>query len=113
MLPLEQQTFVSDSALMGALSLQQCQQLLLQLPENWQLVLTPTPRLVAQFDCDGFVGALAAAEKITQLAETYNHHPELLLTYGNISATWWSHCLNGLHNNDFIMALKTSQSLVH
>lgn len=111
MQPLNEQTFAKTTEDSEVLSPQQCQELLLQLPSNWQLEFIPTPRLVADFDCEGFVGALKAAEKITALAEAEDHHPELVLNYGQIKVTWWSHNLNGLHNNDFIMALRTSKSL--
>lgn len=111
MLPLTEQTFVASTEKRQALSPQECQELLLQLPKGWQLQFVPTPRLVAAFDCEGFVGALSGAKKITALAEAQNHHPELLLNYGKITVTWWSHDLNGLHTNDFIMALRTSKSL--
>ena len=49
------------------------------------------------------------AQAITVLAEQVDHHPALLIEWGKVSVSWWSHDLGGLNINDFIMAAKTQQ----
>ena len=36
-----------------------------------------------------------------------DHHPEIMLEWGKVTVTWWSHKIKGLHRNDFICASKT------
>ena len=38
-----------------------------------------------------------------------DHHPAILLEWGSVRVTWWSHKIKGLHMNDFICAAKTDQ----
>ena len=49
------------------------------------------------------------ANKIADLAEKEDHHPEILIEWGKVTVTWWSHKIKGLHKNDFIAAAKTDQ----
>lgn len=44
--------------------------------------------------------------EIGELAERENHHPNVLLTYGKVVVHLWTHKINGLHENDFILAAK-------
>lgn len=50
---------------------------------------------------------MAFTQKIAVLAEDENHHPAILTEWGKVTVLWWSHKINGLHVNDFIMAAKT------
>ena len=45
--------------------------------------------------------------KVADLAEKEDHHPEIVLEWGKVTVTWWSHKIKGLHKNDFICASKT------
>ena len=45
--------------------------------------------------------------KVADLAEEEDHHPEIILEWGKVTVTWWSHKIRGLHKNDFICASKT------
>jgi 4a-hydroxytetrahydrobiopterin dehydratase len=36
------------------------------------------------------------------------HHLLIVTEWGKVSVQWWIHKIRGLHNNDFIMAAKTS-----
>ncbi|BDM65183.1 putative pterin-4-alpha-carbinolamine dehydratase [Shewanella sp. NFH-SH190041] len=51
--------------------------------------------------------AMAFANQVAELAETEFHHPGILVEWGKVTVTWWSHSIRGLHHNDFIMAAKT------
>ncbi|WKE64118.1 4a-hydroxytetrahydrobiopterin dehydratase [Gallaecimonas kandeliae] len=55
--------------------------------------------------------AWAFANKVAELAEEEFHHPGILLEWGKVTVTWWTHAIGGLHRNDFIMAAKTDQLL--
>ena len=56
-----------------------------------------------------FQTALAFTNSIGEIAEEEGHHPALLTEWGKVTVTWWTHSINGLHHNDFIMAAKSDE----
>ena len=56
-----------------------------------------------------FNAALSFTNQVGALAEQEDHHPALLTEWGQVTVTWWSHKLGGLHRNDLIMAARTDQ----
>ena len=51
--------------------------------------------------------SLAFTQKVAALAEEEDHHPSIILEWGTVEVTWWTHKIGGLHKNDFIAAAKT------
>jgi 4a-hydroxytetrahydrobiopterin dehydratase len=49
--------------------------------------------------------------KVAQLAEEEGHHPVMHVYFGKVIMEYWTHAINGLSENDFIMAYKTDQLL--
>ena len=81
----------------------------LQVPD-WQIVERDgVKRLEHIFKFKNFIQALAFANKVGELAEAEGHHPAILIEWGRVQVTWWTHKIHGLHRNDFIMAAKTDQ----
>jgi 4a-hydroxytetrahydrobiopterin dehydratase len=68
-------------------------------------------RLQKVYKVKNFVAALDAANRIGDAAEAEGHHPSLLVEWGQITVTWWTHKIRGLHRNDVIMAARTDQIL--
>ncbi len=80
-----------------------------QLPD-WSIVeMDNVKRLKRIFSFKNFVDAMAFTQKVATLAEDENHHPAILTEWGKVTVFWWSHKIQGLHVNDFIMAAKTDQ----
>jgi 4a-hydroxytetrahydrobiopterin dehydratase len=46
---------------------------------------------------------------VAEIAEAEDHHPALLLEWGRVTVTWWTHAIRGLHRNDLVMAAKTQR----
>jgi 4a-hydroxytetrahydrobiopterin dehydratase len=67
------------------------------------------PHLKRSFKFDDFAEALAFTNKVGEIAEEEGHHPVIELTWGRVTIEWWTHNIEGLHKNDFIMAAKTSE----
>jgi len=83
--------------------------LLAALPE-WQLcVIGEVKQLQRLFVFKNFVEAQAFTNRVAELAEQHNHHPAILLEWGKVTVTWWTHKIHGLHRNDFVMAAKTDR----
>ena len=80
-----------------------------QVPQ-WQVVEREgIQRLERVFQFRDFAQALAFTDKVGALAEAEGHHPALLTEWGQVTVTWWTHKVRGLHRNDFIMAAKTDK----
>lgn len=75
---------------------------------DWQ-VMQPggIDQLQHSYQFADFQAALDFANRVGALAESEGHHPALLVEWGQVTVTWWSHKIKGLHKNDFIMAAKT------
>ncbi|CAI06204.1 4a-hydroxytetrahydrobiopterin dehydratase [Aromatoleum aromaticum] len=59
------------------------------------------------FTFDDFKDAMSFVAKLGELAETEGHHPDICFGWGWARVTWQTKKINGLHDNDFIMAAKT------
>jgi len=82
-------------------------QALLQELAGWHIVQEAgIPRLEKTFPFSNFVDAMAFAQQITDLAEAENHHPLLCIEWGKVTVQWWTHTINNLHKNDFILAAR-------
>jgi 4a-hydroxytetrahydrobiopterin dehydratase len=68
-------------------------------------------RLQRTFKFKDFVAALDFANQVGAIAEDEGHHPVITLTWGRATVTWYTHKINGLHKNDFVMAAKTDELL--
>jgi len=77
---------------------------------GWQVITVDgIARLEKRFKFKGYAPALAFTNAVAGLAEQQDHHPAILLEWGRVTVTWWTHVVKGLHQNDFISAAKTDQ----
>jgi 4a-hydroxytetrahydrobiopterin dehydratase len=53
-----------------------------------------------------FASAQVFVLQVGGLAQAANHHPAILLEWGRVTVSWWTHTIGGLHHNDFIMAAR-------
>lgn len=63
-------------------------------------------RLVADFSFADFQEALRFTNRVGELAESEGHHPEIRITWGEATVKIWTHAIDGLSENDFILAAK-------
>ena len=64
-------------------------------------------RIVRKIKCDNFVKAMALLQKVADIAEEDQHHPDLHLTgYRHVRIELTTHAIDGLSENDFIVAAK-------
>ena len=77
---------------------------------DWEVIDSDTtPKLRRRFPVADFRRALTLANQIGEIAEAANHHPRLVVEWGRVSVSWWTHAIGGLHRNDFIMAARTDR----
>lgn len=64
-------------------------------------------RLRREWRVKDFAIALDFFNRVGQIAEAEDHHPDLhLVGYRNVAIELWTHALGGLSENDFILAAK-------
>lgn len=79
---------------------------------NWTPVVRDgVMQLEREFKFKNFKLALEFTNKVGEIAEDEFHHPTLVTEWGKTTVTWWTHAINGLHKNDFIMAARTDKLL--
>ena len=50
--------------------------------------------------------AVSFVNRVAAEADAQDHHPLIVLEWGRVTISWWTHVLRGLHLNDFILAAK-------
>lgn len=59
-----------------------------------------------EFRFADFKQALEFVNRVGAVAEEQGHHPDILLAWGKVEVTLWTHKVDGLTESDFIMAAK-------
>jgi 4a-hydroxytetrahydrobiopterin dehydratase len=76
--------------------------------KGWELIEEQQLRKTYRFP--NFVEALEFVNRIGELAEEEGHHPDIFLTWGKVRVDLSTHKINGLSENDFIMAAKFDEA---
>lgn len=53
-----------------------------------------------------FAAALAFTNRVGAIAEQQGHHPDILLSWGKVGISIWTHKIDGLTRSDFVLAAK-------
>lgn len=86
------------------LSSTEASQLLSQLLSNWTII--ENKKLHKQFTFDSFTSAIEFVNKVAKIAEEEDHHPDITINYKKVTIELTTHAIDGLSENDFIMAAK-------
>jgi 4a-hydroxytetrahydrobiopterin dehydratase len=74
------------------------------LADGWRVI--NEHHLEKEFRFPDFVQALAFTNRVGAIAEEQQHHPDIYLTWGKVRVTIWTHAIDGLSRNDFVLAAK-------
>lgn len=89
------------------LSREQAQSLMQQL-HGW--TLSGDTRWVSkEFKFKDFAEAFSFARTVADIAESEAHHPDLIVSYGKTVVELTTHSIEGLSENDFILAAKVDK----
>lgn len=83
--------------------------LLNELSGNWRI--ERGHHLEKEYTFPDFRQALSFTNCIGELAETEGHHPDIYLTWGKVKIHIWTHKIDGLTENDFILAAKCDKEI--
>ena len=73
----------------------------------WQVV--EDKKIRREFKFKDFKQAMAFVNQVAELVEEQGHHPDISIYYSKVVIELWTHKINGLFLNDFILAAKIDQ----
>jgi 4a-hydroxytetrahydrobiopterin dehydratase len=77
-----------------------------EIKNGWELGENPS-KIEKSFEFKDFSEAVEFINKVAVVAETEGHHPNLCLyNYKFVKVELWTHKIGGLHENDFVLAVK-------
>ena len=62
--------------------------------------------LVKDYSFPDFSEALKFVNRVGEIAEKEDHHPDIYLAWGKVKIEIWTHKVKGLTESDFILAAK-------
>jgi 4a-hydroxytetrahydrobiopterin dehydratase len=75
-------------------------------PAGWNEV---DDALERTFEFPGFVDSLAFVNRLGDLAESENHHPDIAIHYNRVTVRWWTHTAGGVTDRDRALAERTNE----
>lgn len=96
-----------------ALTRSEAEELRKQIPE-WKIIEDdqrgpPRPRTMKisrTFKFKNFKETREFFNKVADIADSEDHHPDFEVHWGSMTLTLWTHAIGGLSENDFILASK-------
>jgi 4a-hydroxytetrahydrobiopterin dehydratase len=74
-------------------------------PDGWSEVDGAFERT---FSFANFREALDFVNRVGELAESENHHPDIQLGYGRVTLRWWTHTAGGVTERDAELAQRSA-----
>jgi 4a-hydroxytetrahydrobiopterin dehydratase len=68
-------------------------------------------KLARTFSFKDFQEAFSFLTGVALLAEAEGHHPDMFCSWNRVELSFWTHTVDGLTRNDFIMAAKIDRIL--
>lgn len=78
-----------------------------ELDDGWEL--HDEHHLERLYPFDDFQQALDFTQRVGEMAEEQNHHPEIWLTWGKVRLKIFTHKIDGLTESDFVWAAKADK----
>lgn len=89
------------------LSREEAEKLLAEL-NDWALI-DDAHLLAKSFHFKDFVESINFVNKVAAIAEEEGHHPDLTISYSDVGVELMTHAIEGLSENDFILAAKIDE----
>jgi 4a-hydroxytetrahydrobiopterin dehydratase len=74
-------------------------------PEGWDEV---DGTLERAFEFPTFAEAITFVNRVAELAEAENHHPDIVVTYRRVTLRWWTHTAGGVTDRDRELAVASA-----
>ncbi len=78
----------------------------MQVPHGWA---EERGALEREFHFRDFAEALAFVNRVGELAEREDHHPDIAIHWNRVTLRWWSHVKNEITGRDLELAARTNE----
>jgi len=75
-------------------------------PSGWDEV---DGALQRQFELPSFAEAIAFVNRVAELAEAENHHPDIAISYKRVTLRWTTHSAGGITKRDRELAARSAE----
>lgn len=76
---------------------------------NFRWDIVDDKKIVRDFNFENYTQTIKFVNKVAYLAEDEGHHPVLHVYFSKVTVELWTHAIDGLSDNDFIMAAKIDE----
>jgi 4a-hydroxytetrahydrobiopterin dehydratase len=77
-----------------------------EVPEGWAEV---DGALEREFRFRDFAEALAFVNRVGELAERENHHPDIAIHWNTVTLRWWTHVRDAITDRDAELASRSAE----
>jgi 4a-hydroxytetrahydrobiopterin dehydratase len=75
--------------------------------DDWKVI--GESKISKEYRFVNYLHTMDFVNKVADLAEEEGHHPDMHVYFGRVVIDLWTHAVNGLSENDFILAYKIDQ----
>lgn len=79
---------------------------MMRLPAGYSLVKGAMER---EFRFRDFAEALAFVNRVGELAERENHHPDVEIRWNKVTLRWWTHVADAVTDRDYELASRSNE----
>ena len=65
--------------------------------------------LQRDFEFRDFAEALAFVNRVGELAERENHHPDIAIHWSTVTLRWWTHVADAVTDRDYELAARSNE----
>jgi 4a-hydroxytetrahydrobiopterin dehydratase len=78
----------------------------MQLPADW---IDSQGALERTFELPSFPESIAFVNRVAEMAEEANHHPDIAVSYRKVTLRWTTHSAGGITDRDYELATRTNE----
>lgn len=83
--------------------------LMLDVVPGWIKSAGEIDKIEKFFQFKNFTEAMVFVNKVAEIADEQDHHPDIFIQWNKVTLTLWTHAIKGLFENDFILAAKIDE----
>lgn len=77
----------------------------MDVPDGWE---ERGEALEREFELPSFAEAIAFVNRVAELAEAENHHPDIAISYRRVTLRWTTHSAGGITDRDRALAERSA-----
>ncbi|MHA2024274.1 MAG: 4a-hydroxytetrahydrobiopterin dehydratase [Candidatus Thorarchaeota archaeon] len=83
--------------------------LMLDAVPGWKKTVGEVDKIQKIFRFKNFEQSMVFVNRVAVIAEEQDHHPDIYIHWNEVTLTLYTHAINGLFDNDFILAAKIDE----